>query len=261
MSVKLIDKAWDTPLKSNDLLVLIALCDWANDDGECFPKQETIIKRAKISRSTLNMILDDFEEIGLITRELRTKKNGNFSSTIYKLDLSISFENHIEIKKKRRTRNSKKIECGQGETQNVDTPQIATEPIEKNVDTVKNEKCGHGEVKNVDMPYYIYNRQYSFNRQIVGVIPISEDTLIDFVKNRIKMKKPMSDEALKRFGNQLRKYDSQNYDVEAMVDEAIINNWQGLVEKPKHKKTSSMGFSPKVEAGMSAVMDFMKEEA
>lgn len=33
MSIKLLSKAWETDQKGNDLLVLLALCDFANDEG------------------------------------------------------------------------------------------------------------------------------------------------------------------------------------------------------------------------------------
>lgn len=130
MSMKLMYKAWGTPLKGNDLLVLLALADWANDDGECFPKQETILKRAKIGRTTLNNILNDFEDLGLIQRETRRKKSGDFGSTVYVLNLEIDFENHKNIKKNRRLNNSK--------NENVNTP--------------KNAKCEHAKRQNVNTP-------------------------------------------------------------------------------------------------------------
>ena len=150
MSVKLISKAWETPLKGSDLLVLISLCDWANDEGECFPKQETILKRVKIGKTSLNHILNDFEDIGLIKRELRNKKNGDFASTIYTLNLEISFEKHSDIKKRRRAKNSK---CEHAKNDNVNTP--------------KNEKCEHADVENVNTPT-ITQPSISFNHHSTG---------------------------------------------------------------------------------------------
>ena len=33
MSIKLMAKAWETNQKGNDLLVLLAICDYASDEG------------------------------------------------------------------------------------------------------------------------------------------------------------------------------------------------------------------------------------
>ena len=86
MSIKLLSKAWETDQKGNDLLVLLALCDFANDEGVLYPSLATISKKAKVSKSTLCYILKAYEEIGIITRETRKRENGSDTSTIYKIN-------------------------------------------------------------------------------------------------------------------------------------------------------------------------------
>ena len=90
MSIKLTAKAWDTNQSGNDLLVLLALCDFSNDEGVSFPSLKTLSSKAKVSKTTLSYILRAYEDIGVITRERRTRDNKSDTSTLYKI-------NHLNI--------------------------------------------------------------------------------------------------------------------------------------------------------------------
>ena len=90
MSIKLTAKAWETNQSGNDLLVLLALCDFSNDEGVSFPSLKTLSSKAKVSKTTLSYILRAYEEIGVITRERRTRDNKSDTSTLYKI-------NHLNI--------------------------------------------------------------------------------------------------------------------------------------------------------------------
>ena len=114
MSIKLMAKAWETNQKGNDLLVLLAICDYASDEGVLFPSLKTLAEKAKVSKSTLAYILNAYEAIGVITRDQRKRENGSNTSTMYKI-------NHLVIDSKKykdayqSTRKyTKKPQCGQG---------------------------------------------------------------------------------------------------------------------------------------------------
>ena len=90
MSIKLTAKAWETNQSGNDLLVLLALCDFSNDEGVSYPSLKTLSNKAKVGKSTLAYILKAYEEIGVITRERRQRDNKSDTSTLYKI-------NHLDI--------------------------------------------------------------------------------------------------------------------------------------------------------------------
>ncbi len=83
MSIKLIQKAWETELKANDLLVLISLADNASDEGYCWPSWKTIILKTKVSKETLRRVLNRLEKAGHIQRESRKRTNGSNASNGY----------------------------------------------------------------------------------------------------------------------------------------------------------------------------------
>ena len=90
-------KAWDTDQSGNDLLVLLVLCDFANDEGELHPSLATISQKAKVGKTTLGYILRAYEKIGVITRSRRKRENNSDTSNFYKIN-TLSFDS-IEYKK------------------------------------------------------------------------------------------------------------------------------------------------------------------
>lgn len=87
------NKAWETDASGNDLLVLLALCDFSNDEGLSYPSLKTLADKVKISKTTLSYILRAYDEIGVITREKRQRDNKSHTSTMYKINyLNLNFD-------------------------------------------------------------------------------------------------------------------------------------------------------------------------
>jgi Fe2+ or Zn2+ uptake regulation protein len=63
-----------------DVLVLLCMADWCNDEGVCFPKIKTICQKTRLSQRTIYAKLKDFEEKGWVSRE-----NREGTSNIYTL--------------------------------------------------------------------------------------------------------------------------------------------------------------------------------
>jgi len=105
-------KAWETDQRGNDLLVLLALCDFASDEGVCFPSLSTLKDKAKVSKTTLTYILNAYEEIGAITRTQRKRENKSDTSTLYKINtLVIDSNKYKEAYQKARKYTPKSSQC------------------------------------------------------------------------------------------------------------------------------------------------------
>ena len=70
MSISVMSLVWKRANVSDyDLLILLALADWADDDGEnCYPKIDTISLKTRISRRTVFDSLKRLEKDKYITR-------------------------------------------------------------------------------------------------------------------------------------------------------------------------------------------------
>ena len=122
MSIKLTAKAWETSQSGNDLLVLLALCDFSNDEGVSFPSLKTLCNKAKVSKTTLSYILKAYQEIGVLTRTRRTRDNNSDTSTLYQINhLNIDANEYQKAYQKARNYTAKSDENSQCEHPLKDT--------------------------------------------------------------------------------------------------------------------------------------------
>ena len=80
-------KAWELDLKANDKLVLLALADHANDDGECYPSLRKIEAKTGLSKQGLINAIKRLMDLGLIQKEHRNRNDGGQTSNLYTLTL------------------------------------------------------------------------------------------------------------------------------------------------------------------------------
>lgn len=75
--------AWKSDFSTGQKMVLLALCDNANDQGECYPSITMLAEKCSISRTSIFEHLDVLEKSGAVTKHSRSGR-----STIYKIDPS-----------------------------------------------------------------------------------------------------------------------------------------------------------------------------
>lgn len=84
MSIRQITKAWETPdLSMAQKLVLVKICDNANDAGVAFPSINRVAKECCCNRSTVMRAIEGLVQKGLV----EVKKGGNGRSNRYTLKL------------------------------------------------------------------------------------------------------------------------------------------------------------------------------
>lgn len=60
---------WDLPLPPSEKLVLLALADWAHDDGRCWPSIKKVAEKSGVSERTVQRMLREAEKNGLVERK------------------------------------------------------------------------------------------------------------------------------------------------------------------------------------------------
>ncbi|WP_420406925.1 helix-turn-helix domain-containing protein [Hoeflea sp.] len=77
MSIFVTSQVWKSaPVKGSDLLVLLALSDFANDDGVCWPSMATIAEKARISERSAQRACRAMADSGLIEIEENSGPKG-----------------------------------------------------------------------------------------------------------------------------------------------------------------------------------------
>jgi hypothetical protein len=84
MSIRIMAQVWDSsPFEGRALLVELALADFANDEGVCWPSVETLAKKARCSESWVHQIIRDLKKAG---RLFVAEQGGRGKTNTYKLD-------------------------------------------------------------------------------------------------------------------------------------------------------------------------------
>jgi hypothetical protein len=81
MSINFMTLAWKTTMPSGRKLVLLALCDNANHQGECYPSVEVIARKCSMGQRTVQQHMGDLEAAGILVRHFRRGR-----STLYKIN-------------------------------------------------------------------------------------------------------------------------------------------------------------------------------
>lgn len=84
MSIKIMSWVWEnSPYSGKQLLIHLALADFCNDDGICWPNQETVAKKARCTVETVRTATRQMTQDGLL--EIIRPSSGPGSSHQYKL--------------------------------------------------------------------------------------------------------------------------------------------------------------------------------
>ena len=78
MSIALMSAAFAAPINATQKLVLLALCDCANDHGECYPSVQKLLEKTSLKERAVQAAMAALEAAGYMRREFR-----NGRSTVY----------------------------------------------------------------------------------------------------------------------------------------------------------------------------------
>ena len=81
MSIALMTEAWKTDMPTGRKFVLLALCDNANDQGECYPSIQRIAGKCSMCERAVQGHLADLEQAGMVVRDIRRGR-----STLYRIN-------------------------------------------------------------------------------------------------------------------------------------------------------------------------------
>jgi DNA-binding Lrp family transcriptional regulator len=68
--------------EATDVLILVCMADWCNDEGVCWPKVKTIAQKTRLSERTIYRRFNHFEKLGWIKREGGTGDSNRYKLTV-----------------------------------------------------------------------------------------------------------------------------------------------------------------------------------
>lgn len=81
MSIALMTQAWKMHMQAGRKMVLLALCDSANDEGKCWPSIDSLMQKCSMGERTVQQHVAAMEVDGLIKRDMRAGR-----STMYHIN-------------------------------------------------------------------------------------------------------------------------------------------------------------------------------
>jgi biotin operon repressor len=102
------NRVWeDETIKSTRKLLFLALADFSNDEGVCYPSQDTLVKKCGLSKATVNKYIKEFEDENILIQVKRKRKSGGRISSKY---LLFPNENYHKLDEKEREIFSQSLE-------------------------------------------------------------------------------------------------------------------------------------------------------
>lgn len=226
MSVKLMSAVWETDLQPTRKMVLLALCDNANDEGLCYPSITTIAKKCSLSRRAVINAIEFLEEKGFLTREKRDGSVTTYHITnpciwrtsapdapVHEVHPTGAPDAPPPVHEVHRSRRPLYIE-----------PSI--EPSKnRQVDTPPTPPQGGHEVP----PAPSSKPQQNQQPEPIALPPwLPQDLWDEFIAHRKAMRSPLTAHAQKLAIKKLDELRRDGHDPRAVIEQTILNGWKSF---------------------------------
>lgn len=237
MSMEAITAARKLTLPPRDKFVLLALADYANDDGEAYPKQGTLAEWTCYNRTTVNEALANLERAGLIETQQTYRDDGGKSYKRYRLTFLTPHvgetDKGMSARPTRVCRPEQQPLVGEADSKN---PQQGTPNKEPKKRDTRKRKGHEFDPETVPLPEQ-FDREH----------------FVAFCDVRLKKNSPMTAYALRLF---LKKHGGLPKDeLDARFEKAIVAGWLDLYpvdgnRRPQRAATKGGALDQYTERGL-----------
>ncbi|MBE9851616.1 helix-turn-helix domain-containing protein [Campylobacter concisus] len=227
MSIRIMSQVWNMEIDdSTTKLTLMALADFSDDEGYCYPSYEVLAKKISKSKRTAIRAVEKLTELGFLQKEKRELKDGTSSANLYKI---LSENERVTQTHPRVTNEKERVTSMTLPSDTDDTPRVTSMS-----------PCSDKGVTPINITT---NRTVSrtVNEPSINPLPPKDISLPDFIDPNLwqdylaykkERKEKLSDKGIEMKFSEWAKWASEGIDVNACIREAMRNEWQGVF-KPK----------------------------
>ena len=242
MSIRIMSQVWNMEIDdSTTKLTLMALADFSDDEGYCYPSYEVLAKKISKSKRTAIRAVEKLTELGFLQKEKRELKDGTSSANLYKI---LSETDRVTQTHPRVTNENERVTSMTLPSDTDDTPRVTSMT-----------PCSDKGVTPINITT---NRTVSrtIKEPSINPLPPKDILLPDFIDPNLWQKylaykkerrEKLSTEGIEIKFSEWAKWASEGIDVNECLREAMRNEWQGVFKpKPTYNKAQS-GLSLSVE--------------
>lgn len=232
MSVRCIDHVWrESAHSGSHLLMLLALADFSDDDGNSYPAVATLARKCRMQPRNAIYILKALQASG----ELQVRKNegprgqNRYRIVLKALQSAAGVQSAAEVQ---RIASTPAMDCAKPLQSNADKPSM-------NQRTVTT-KGNHPRVSAADLPEWMPKEAWK-----------------SFCEMRRSKRKPVTPAAMKLLISKLGKLRDEGQSPQKVLEQSIENSWTGLF--PVHERTTTRKASVGKHSGF-AELNYRDEE-
>lgn len=210
-------------------LTLMALADFSDDEGYCYPSYEVLAKKISKSKRTAIRAVEKLTELGFLQKEKRELKDGTSSANLYKI---LSENERVTQTHPRVTNEKERVTSMTLPSDTDDTPRVTSmtpcsdkgvTPINITTNrtvsrTIKEPSINPLPPKGISLPDFIDPTLWQ-----------------DYLAYKKERKEKLTQKGIEMKFSEWAKWASEGIDVNACIREAMANEWQGVF-KPKPNK-------------------------
>nr|DAR16481.1 MAG TPA: helix-turn-helix domain protein [Caudoviricetes sp.] len=227
MSIRIMSQVWNMEIEdSTTKLTLMALADFSDDEGYCYPSYEVLAKKISKSKRTAIRAVEKLTELGFLQKEKRELKDGTSSANLYKI---LSENERVTQTHPRVTNEKERVTSMTLPSDTDDTTRVTSMT-----------PCSDKGVTPINITT---NRTVSrtIKEPSINPLPPKDISLPDFIDPNLWQKylaykkerrEKLSSKGIEMKFSEWAKWASEGIDVNECIREAMRNEWQGVF-KPK----------------------------
>ena len=237
MSIRIMSQVWNMEIEdSTTKLTLMALADFSDDEGYCYPSYEVLAKKISKSKRTAIRAVEKLAELGFLQKEKRELNDGTSRTNLYR----IVSENERVTQTPPMMTNEKEAVTSMTSHSDTDDTRVMT-----NVSL-------HSD-KGVTPINITTNRTVSrtIKEPSINPLPPKGVSLPDFIDPNLwqeylaykkERREKLSSKGIEMKFSEWAKWDAEGIDVNECLREAMRNEWQGVFPpKPTYKAKATNG--------------------
>lgn len=239
MSIRIMSQVWNMEIDdSTTKLTLMALADFSDDEGYCYPSYEVLAKKISKSKRTAIRAVEKLTELGFLQKEKRELNDGTSRTNLYKI---VSENERVTQTPPMMTNEKEAVTYMTSHSGTDDTRAVTNVSLHSD--------------KGVTPINITTNRTVSrtIKEPSINPLPPKDILLPDFIDPNLwqeylaykkERREKLSTKGIEMKFSEWAKWASEGIDVNACIREAMRNEWQGVFPpKPSYKTQNGLSLS------------------